>query len=103
MYLSQRELGIQRSCRDQYCLTDRNKGLPWFIFIYFFNNSTGKQFLLAQAFTNFRNLRRQGEVYWQKGLISYNLVVVATIPIIKGAATSGKKKLVKNTILVLLI
>ena len=30
-----------------------------FIF-FFFNNSTGKQLLLAQAFTNFHNLRRQG-------------------------------------------
>ena len=43
-----------------------------YIFVYtyiyiFFNNSTGNQFLLAQAFTNFHNLRRQGEVYWQKG------------------------------------
>ena len=34
---------------------------------FIFNNSTGKQFLLSQAFTNFHNLRRQGEVYWQKG------------------------------------
>ena len=34
---------------------------------FIFNNSIGKQFLLSQAFTNFHNLRRQGEVYWQKG------------------------------------
>ena len=35
---------------------------------FFLNNSTGKQLLLAQSFTNFHNyLRRQGEVYWQKG------------------------------------
>ena len=45
-------------------MIDTNKGLPWFIF---FNNSTGKQLLLAQAFTNFHNMRCQGEVYWQKG------------------------------------
>ena len=38
--------------------------LSYFIYIYMysfiFNNSTGKQFLLSQAFTNFHNLRRQG-------------------------------------------
>ena len=34
---------------------------------FIFNNSTGKQFLLSQDFTNFHNLRRQAEVYWQKG------------------------------------
>ena len=32
-------------------------------YLYFLNNYTGKQFLLAQAFTNCHNLRRQGEIY----------------------------------------
>ena len=29
-------------------MIDGNKGLPWFIFIYFFNNSTGKQFWFSK-------------------------------------------------------
>ena len=36
-------------------------------YLFRFLIAPGKQFFLAQAFTNFQNLRRQGEVYWQKG------------------------------------
>ena len=46
---------------------------------FIFNNSTGKQFLLSQAFTNFHNLRHQGrsipddancENLWKLGTIN---------------------------------
>ena len=46
------------------CVDSDYKNVTYiYIYSFVFNNSTGKQFLLSQAFTNFHNLRRQGEVY----------------------------------------
>ena len=94
MYLSQRELGIQRSYRDQYCLTDRNKGLPWFIFIYFLIIPPENSFCWSKLSQISAICVVRRKFIGKRDLISYNLV--ATIPIIMGAPTYGKKKISKK-------
>ena len=39
-----------------------------YIYIFFFNNSTGKQLLLAQAFTNFTQFASSGGSLLAKGI-----------------------------------
>ena len=48
-------------------MIDRNKGLLWFIFNYFFNNFTGKTVFVGPSFHKFSQFVSSWEVYWQKG------------------------------------